>query len=159
MAKFCSNCGNEVKETDNVCSNCGNRLKEGQAGGSNFEDQVKSVINDVKNDSKDYTQDEINNGKLMAILAYLGLLFLIPLLAEKENKFVKYHLLQGINMFIWAMIFVIACAFVPFVGYVLSPLFGLCWFALMIMGIVNVCNGEAKEIPVINKLPVIVKNI
>ena len=26
MAKFCTNCGKEVNETDNVCSNCGTNL-------------------------------------------------------------------------------------------------------------------------------------
>lgn len=157
MAKYCSNCGNEVRETDNVCSNCGTRLKGEQTNA--FEDQVKGVINDVKNNSDEFTEEEKNSGKGMAILAYIGLLFLIPLLAEKENKFVRYHIAQGINLFLWCLIGEIVLSFVPFVGGAIAGLMGLLQVALMIIGIVNVCNGEAKELPVINKLPVLISKV
>jgi hypothetical protein len=39
-------------------------------------------------------QDAQDN-KIMAILAYLGLLFLVPFLAAKESPFARFHTNQG----------------------------------------------------------------
>lgn len=37
--------------------------------------------------------------RLLAACSYLGILFLIPLLLEKDDQFVKFHLRQGIALF------------------------------------------------------------
>jgi uncharacterized membrane protein len=38
--------------------------------------------------------------RLLAACSYLGVLFVIPLLAEKDDEFVKFHLRQGIALFL-----------------------------------------------------------
>jgi len=59
---------------------------------------------------------EIEAGKGMAVLAYLGILALIPYFAEKKNQFVRYHAVQGIN------IMLIAVGYSIVIGIVLSIL-------------------------------------
>lgn len=81
----------------------------------------------------------------MAVLCYLGILVLVPLLTDaKKDPFVKFHIKQGLVLLIVDIIasFII---WVPFVGWIL-------WLGivvLLIIGIVNAANGQEKELPVI----------
>jgi len=98
-----------------------------------------------------YTEEEINSGKMMSILAYLGVLNLIPLFVEKNNKFVRFHTVQGFTLLVVWLILIILDAitgkFLNFVFDTLEFLTGI-W---AIIGIVNVLKGEAKELPLIGK--------
>ena len=67
----------------------------------NFKEKAEKILNDVKDDSKSFDKKEIESGKGMAVLAYI--IPLIPYFVEKENKFVKYHATQGMNLFIIAI--------------------------------------------------------
>ena len=40
--------------------------------------------------------NDVQSNKVMAILAYFGILFLIPLLAAKESAYARYHTNQGL---------------------------------------------------------------
>lgn len=118
--------------------------------------------NKVVENRNQFSKKDIEDGKLMGILSYIGILCLIPYLTEKENEFVKYHAKQGLNLF---LIGVICSAGLSIIGGILwlliglialvSSCVGLLALALSIMGIVNVCNGEAKELPIINKFKLI----
>ena len=118
--------------------------------------------NKVVENRNQFSKKDIEDGKLMGILSYIGILCLIPYLTEKENEFVKYHAKQGLNLF---LIEVICSAGLSIIGGMLwlliglialvSSCVGLLALALSIMGIVNVCNGEAKELPIINKFKLI----
>lgn len=41
----------------------------------------------------------VEPNKLLAGCSYLGVLFLVPLLAESKDEFVRFHLRQGVVMF------------------------------------------------------------
>ncbi len=90
---------------------------------------------------------EVNDEKLMAILSYIGLLFIVPLVLKPDDKFVKFHVKQGIILAIGWM-----------VGSVLYPFLGLGFFVyvavlvLSIMGIMNVFKGESKDLPIVGDL-------
>ena len=90
----------------------------------------------------------------MAVLAYLGLLFLVPLFAAKESPFARYHTNQGMLLFIAEFVGVIATA-VPFVGWIAGALISVFTTALFIIGIINAMKGEAKELPFIGKFRII----
>lgn len=119
----------------------------------------ENKVVEIKNQ---FSKKDIEDGKLMGILSYIGILCLIPYLTEKENEFVKYHAKQGLNLF---LIEVICSAGLSIIGGILwlliglvalvSSCVGLLALVLSIMGIVNVCNGEAKELPIINKFKLI----
>ena len=44
------------------------------------------------------------NDKIMGILAYVGILVVVPLFAGGNSKFVKYHANQGLVLFIGVLI-------------------------------------------------------
>ncbi|MCI0449127.1 MAG: hypothetical protein L0Y79_04975 [Chlorobi bacterium] len=50
------------------------------------------------------TDQEKSDGKIMAILAYIGILVFIPMFTSKQNKFVMFHVEQGLALFIVSII-------------------------------------------------------
>ena len=87
----------------------------------------------------------------MAVVAYV--LFFVPLLTgAKDDPFVKYHVKQGLTLFILAVAINIAASVVPTLGWTLiSPLGGLATLVLFVVGVMHAVNGEEKELPVIGK--------
>lgn len=92
------------------------------------------------------TDHHSNTG--MAILAYLGILIIIPFLAEShKDPFVKFHLKQGLVLIITEVIAWFLWI-VP-LGFLIAWLVWLCIFVLIIIGVVNAASGKQKELPVI----------
>ncbi len=84
---------------------------------------------------------------LMAILCYLGILVLIPLLtSHKKDPFVKFHIKQGL-VFLIAGVIVGAISWFPVFGWAA----GILLFILFIIGIVNAATGKQKELPIIGQ--------
>ncbi len=87
---------------------------------------------------------------LMAVLAYLGILILIPFLMSKDDPFVKYHIKQGAVLFVLELIVWV----VGMQVYMLMPFLGivnLAIFVLAILGIVNAIQGKEKEVPFVGQ--------
>jgi uncharacterized membrane protein len=83
----------------------------------------------------------------LAIVAYI--IFFIPLLTDAKNDpFVKYHVKQGLVLFI-GWVIEIFIGIVPVIGWIIAPLLGIFLFILLILGIVNVANGKEKPLPVV----------
>lgn len=143
---YCPKCGAEVEEGTAFCPNCGSKLNaERSAQKTDFSEDLKKLA-DTPDTTANYDPRDIADNKLMAILCYLGILWLIPFLAAKESPFVKYHLNQGLLVLILGIIVAII-SWIPVVGW----LCGVVVFALAVIGIVNVVNGKAQELPVIGK--------
>jgi uncharacterized membrane protein len=54
------------------------------------------------------TEKETSDGKVMSIIAYLGILCFIPLFTSRDNKFVMYHTEQGLALFIaWVIVAIV----------------------------------------------------
>ena len=97
----------------------------------------------------------------MAILAYLGILVLVPIFAAPQSKFARYHANQGLLLCIasiaFSVVYFILSAIILAISWRLHfivSIIGLCglvFLALMIIGIINAANGKAKELPVIGK--------
>jgi len=95
----------------------------------------------------------------MGILAYLGILCLVPILAAKDSPFAKYHANQGLVLFIAWIALAIALAvldsiasFLPGGLYFLFSIVHLVYlapFVLMILGIINAAGGKCVPLPVI----------
>lgn len=106
------------------------------------------------------TQAEIEDGKVMGILAYI--LFLIPLFAARDKKFAMFHTEQAIILWIaFILIYIVMMVLTIVVnqisstlGCVVSILGILPWLAylvLWVMGLLNAIGGKVKELPVIGK--------
>ena len=76
----------------------------------------------------EFDQQDIESNKIMAVLSYLGILWLIPMLAAKESKFAQYHVNQGIILTIAGIAVSVACfiiAWIPILGWIIAPIAGL----------------------------------
>ena len=94
----------------------------------------------------------------MGILAYLGVLSLIPYLVKDQTPFVRAHALRGINLFILEIIAWVAVgvfSWVPVLNDILGTVIGLASFALSLIGIINVANKEDKDLPFIGNIRLI----
>lgn len=117
---------------------------------------------------------DAQENKLMAVLSYLGILVLIPLLAAKESRFAQYHANQGLvllivgvvgftGLFILSTVASFVLGNIPVLGALIGVLLGgllyfVAWISLMvamIIGIVNAANGKEKSLPVIGKYNVL----
>ena len=106
---------------------------------------------------------EIEEGKVMAAIGYIGILFLVPLLAKKENKYCQFHGKQGAVLFgaevIGAIVLIILSVIlniVPCAGAVISLVLWLaflaCALGLSIWGLVMALKGEYWKMPVLAPL-------
>lgn len=93
------------------------------------------------------TPEEIQQGKTMAIVAYI--IFFIPLLMDdmRKNKFVMFHTEQSILIVILYFIVSIVGTITCGIGMVLY----IVCIVLQIIGIMNASNGEMKPLPVIGQ--------
>jgi uncharacterized membrane protein len=108
---------------------------------------------------------DVDKNKIFAVLAYLGILFLVPLLAAKESRFARYHTNQGVVLFLSAIVAYMAVffltlviAFIPFLRWLGCLLWWpvtICVFVFMIMGIINAAKGDCKPLPVIGQFKLI----
>ena len=104
---------------------------------------------------------DIEKNKVFAVLAYLGILFLVPLLAAPQSKFARYHANQGAVLFLASLLTFIGSfilLLIPFVGCLASflPLaIIVASLILMIMGIINAAAGQCKPLPLIGHFQLI----
>ena len=91
---------------------------------------------------------EIQEGKVLALLSYLGILCLIPLLLKKDNKFVLFHGKQGLVLFL-GEIAVGIISIIPFLGWFIGFISIILFGILSLVGIVQVLMGNYWKIPVV----------
>jgi len=100
---------------------------------------------------------DTNNNKVMAVLCYIWILWLVPLLTDAKNDpFVKFHINQGIILTIGSAIIWIL-GYIPIIGGIISWAGGIALLVLAIIGIINAVNMEEKPLPVIGTLITIYK--
>jgi uncharacterized membrane protein len=123
-------------------------------------------LENKNNAQTEVTPEDVENNKVFAILAYFGILVLVPILAAKESKFARFHANQGLVLFIAEVAWVI-------IYYVLLTLFGmiagglalmwifigsLVWigFAVFaIIGIIYAAQGNTKPLPLFGKFKIL----
>lgn len=134
---ICLNCGKNIPNKYEYCPHCGYKIK------------IES--SDEKNKEKT-SKEEIDSGKGMAIVCYFNLLVIIPLIFEKSNNFVRYHINQGLSLCLFTIVTgVIKLMLNDFLlySYIFAILMVLLIIIMTVIGIKNVCNGEEKPLPII----------
>ncbi len=106
------------------------------------------------------TEAEIQDGKMMAILAYI--IFLVPLLAARDKKFAMFHTEQALVLIIaWVVIYIgftilsiilskISTALSCGVG-IISILIWVAYLIFWILGLMSAIQGKVKELPFIGQ--------
>lgn len=149
---FCKNCGQQLPDNASSCPYCA--TPTGSTSYNNYSNSTNDYVNS-------FDPQDVNSNKGMAVLAYLSWLVLVPLLAAPQSRFARFHANQGLVLAIASTIWSIASgiiANIPFIGWIISIVMGLgsiFFFVLMIIGIVNAVNGEAKELPLIGKIKIL----
>ena len=90
----------------------------------------------------------VKEGKVFAILAYIWILCLIPLLVKKENKFAFFHAKQGLVLFI-AAVAVGIIGMIPFLGWLIAVLGLMLIPIICLIAIIQVLMGNYWRIPII----------
>jgi len=93
---------------------------------------------------------DAEQNKGIAALGYVGILFLVPLLAKKDSDFCQYHAKQGMVLFIFEIIVGIVSV-VPVIGWVVSTVGWVFGVILFIMGLMNALGGKKVPLPVIGQ--------
>jgi len=92
---------------------------------------------------------------LMGALAYLGPLIIVSYLVAKDNPFVKFHIKQGLVLFIAEVILWILSSYFWVMFYqfwMLYQLINLGILVLIVLGIINVVQGKEAELPLVGSL-------
>ena len=94
----------------------------------------------------------IEEGKIWAFIGYWGILFLVPLLGKKDNKFALFHGKQGLVLFIlWIAIVILG--FIPIIGwFVIRPFGWLICVILAIIGMVMSLQGKYWKMPILGDI-------
>ena len=141
---FCSKCGAQINDDSAYCPNCG------AATGTHTGQQTSG--------------SDAQNNKAMGILAYFGILVLIPIFAAKDSPFAKYHANQGLVLFIIeaALSIVNYVLRSLFQGWIINLVFSILFSVasallgvLAIIGIVHAAKSECKPLPVIGSISIL----
>ncbi len=104
--------------------------------------------------------DDAEKNKIFGIVAYLSILWLVPLLAAKGSPFAKYHANQGFTLFILEVAIWIVESVLNTIFYMILPggfgiislVLGFVWLGvlvLVILGILNAARGKCVPLPLI----------
>lgn len=113
---------------------------------------------DTTDHTSEFEAEDIAQNKAMGILAYIGILVLVPIFAAKNSKWARWHANRGLVLLICelAIGFTLGLlGYIPYVGIVFRILEWLVYLAfagLVVFGIVTAAKGKAKDFPLVGGL-------
>lgn len=174
---FCSKCGNQIADGSNFCDKCGASVNGTNTNNTNntaknISDSVGDLgakiadFNNTSDYTSEYDQTDITTNKAFAVLSYLGILILIPILAAPNSKFARFHSNQGLVFLIASIAANVVMTILRIVTYSIADPLGkifsvITWLITVlilvigIIGIVNAAKGKAKELPLIGKIRIL----
>ena len=148
---YCDKCGVQVANDVRFCPACGFKLIEACEDSDNAKDTTTSY--------------DVESNKAMAVLSYLGILVLVPLLGAKNSPFARFHTNQGLILCIATILYSVACTIINSIVLAISwrlyfittllSLVTIVFGVLAIIGIINAMNGRMKELPVIGRFRIL----
>ena len=119
--------------------------------------------------TENYSLEEIESGKTLSIVSYL--IPIVPFILSKKNSYVHYHTANGMNILFTYLIFLIIkrtlsyifgtpcdlisgikCMILPLSLRILFALINMLFSFIVLLGLLNVCNNKAKDLPLISKI-------
>lgn len=160
---YCNKCGTRLEDGTKVCTNCKAVLEQPNAT-KDYGARLQE-LNQTADSTMEFDPEDIRQNKTLAVVAYLGILVLIPMFAAKESKFARYHTNQGLVLFLLEIAFaavynVLTSIFLAISWrlYFLGSMLSLVWLVFMvvsIIGIINASKGRAKELPMIGQIRIL----
>ncbi len=97
-----------------------------------------------------------DTNKWSCVIAYIGILFFVPLLVDQKNKFNRFHANQALVLLIFAAIVnLIGNYMTTLIGSLIWLVGGIMMLVFMIMGVLNAANEKMKPLPLIGKIKLI----
>jgi len=140
-----------------------------------FVGKIKAFLFNTKDETAYIHPQDIAQNKTMSGLAYIPILFFIPLVACPQSKYGRFHANQGLMLLILVAILAIIGNILRFalwggsiyslaMGYytgsyiVMNIIWAIIYiidFGLIILGFYNAFTGRARELPLIGKFRII----
>ena len=179
---FCTKCGNQMDDDATFCSKCGepaaakaqeNAQESAQENTDNTAGSQNTYANDAyqnvkgkmetvlntKDHTGEYDKNEIESCKVICALAYIPILFFLPLVAcPKDSKFAKFHANQGLIMLLLSIFCNIVgslIGLIPFIGWLVWLVLELLVLGAFLFGLINTRQGKAKELPFIGGIKIV----
>lgn len=102
------------------------------------------------------SKEDIDKNKLNAVLSYLGILIIVPLISEdaKKSPFAKFHLNQGLVLLI-ASVALSVVWIIPILGWIVGFFGGIVLFVIWIMALIGAIQGEMNRMPLLGNIELI----
>lgn len=87
----------------------------------------------------------------MALFCYLGVLCVVPLILNKDDAYVDFHIRQGLVLWIWGVLSIFSLH-IPAMG---PFLFSFSFFVILMLagfGVISVFLGKAWRLPMVGFL-------
>lgn len=170
--KFCPSCGNTMQATPQQPAQPEPTAEEKLQQATTTVDNFAQKLGNTADSTAQFANDDIQQNKVMAILSYFGFLVIVPIIAAKNSPFARFHSNQGLVLFLGMIGWIIADSIVTTIlravlwkGLGLWSIYSLCttildicylgFTVLAIIGIINVLNGRAKDLPLIGKFRIL----
>ncbi len=101
-------------------------------------------------DSTVLTRNTTLSTRIMAIMSYLGVLSLVPLVVNKQDPYVHFHARQGVILWMWEVL-AIYTLLLPTVGKMFFKFSSVACLVLSVVGIISVMLGRAWKFPVVGE--------
>ena len=121
-----------------------------------IEDKIEYIKEDIEEkidefssgeETEEFAEDDIKNNKVMAVIAYLGIIVLIPIFCAKESRFARFHSNQGLILLISEVLCAILSN-IPVIRWFVW-IFELAIAVFIVIGILNAAKGKARRLPII----------
>jgi uncharacterized membrane protein len=96
----------------------------------------------------DFSKEDVLDGKMYAVLAYLSIFCIVPLIVKKNNAFVLGHGRQGLVLFVFEVATLVISIVLP---WVFRP-FLFVLFGFSFLGMVTAIRGQCVALPVIARI-------
>ena len=165
---YCNHCGAQIPDNSLFCPNCGKNT----APASSPHQQTPPPGWNQANYNQ-YASSQ-NNSRLICALAFIPILFWLPLVAAKENPLARHCANQGLLLLLVGVVFRvlqiilsavlgisdfflmdIAAGLFHLVFSLLSAIIGILILVCTVIGIINTYKGERFEIPIIGQIQII----
>ena len=102
------------------------------------------------------SKDDIEKNKMNAVLSYIGILILVPLLSEeaKKSPYAKFHMNQGLVLLVSGIALGVI-SIVPVLGWLVGFVGSIALFVIWIMALIGAVNGEMKRVPILGDIELI----
>ncbi len=110
-------------------------------------------MNDFQTPMSSSSDSIVEEGKTIALIAYLtviGLVIALVMNNDKKNRFASFHIKQSLGIMLTGFA-VGLVSWVPFLGWLLAIVAFFVLVYMWVSGLLYAINGKEKEVPVLGK--------